>query len=122
MYLKARKFNSKFCIYHLVHVNDSSVEIHNLQLVPIVKQFPEVFPNILPRVTLDREIDFSIDIISDTRPISILPYRMAPTKLKENLKDILYNSVIRPNVSPWGAPVLFVRKKDGSFRMSIDYR
>ncbi|KAH0781716.1 hypothetical protein KY290_001314 [Solanum tuberosum] len=72
-----------------------------------------------------REIDFGIDILPDTRPISIPPYRMAPSELKElkeQLNDLLDKGFIRPNVSPWGAPVLFVRKKDGSLRMCIDYR
>ncbi|KAH0759938.1 hypothetical protein KY290_023431 [Solanum tuberosum] len=73
----------------------------------------------------EREIDFGIDLLPDTRPISIPPYRMAPTELKElkeQLKDLLDKGFIRPSVSPWGAPVLFVRKNDGSLRMCIDYR
>ncbi|KAH0669267.1 hypothetical protein KY285_023426 [Solanum tuberosum] len=93
-------------------------------LVPIVREFPEVFPYDLPGVPPEREIDFSIDVIPDTHPISILPYRMAPTELKElkeQLKDLLDKGFIRPSVSPWDALVLFVRKKDGSLRMCIDY-
>nr|XP_009773033.1 PREDICTED: uncharacterized protein LOC104223316 [Nicotiana sylvestris] len=76
--------------------------------------------NELPVIPLGREIDFGIDVLPDTQPISIPPYRMAPTELrelKEQLKDLLENGFIRPNVSSWGAPVLFVRKKDGSLRM-----
>ena len=60
-----------------------------------------------------------------TKPISIPPYRMAPTELKElkdQLQDLLSKVFIRPSVSPWGAPVLFVKKKDGTMRMCIDYR
>ncbi len=124
-YLKARKLVSKGCVYHLVRVNDSSVEIPHFQSVPIVKEFPEVFPDDLPGVPPEREIDFGIDLLPDTRPISIPPYRMAPAELKElkeQLKDLLDKGFIRPSVSPWGAPVLFVRKKDGSLRMCIDYR
>ncbi|WMV46525.1 hypothetical protein MTR67_039910 [Solanum verrucosum] len=93
-------------------------------LVPVVSEFPEVFPNDLPRVPPEREIDFGIDIIPDTQTISIVPYRMAPAELKElkeQLKDLLDKGFIRPSVSAWGAPVLFVRKKDGSLRMCIDY-
>ncbi|PBO41484.1 hypothetical protein CKX42_26525, partial [Escherichia coli] len=85
-YLKARKLVSKGCIYHLVRVHDSSVEIPYFQSVPIVREFPEVFPDDLPKVPPEREIDFGIDIIPDTRPISIPPYRMAPAELKEQLK------------------------------------
>ncbi|KAH0711565.1 hypothetical protein KY289_007524 [Solanum tuberosum] len=124
-YLKARKLVSKGCVYHLVRVHDSSVEIPPFQAVPVVREFPEVFPDDLPGIPPEREIDFGIDLIPDTRPISIPPYRMAPAELKElkeQLRDLLDKGFIRPSVSPWGAPVLFVRKKDGSLRMCIDYR
>ncbi|KAH0694961.1 hypothetical protein KY285_022058 [Solanum tuberosum] len=124
-YLKARKLVSKGCIYQLVRVHDSSVEIPHFQSVPIVREFPEVFPDDLPGIPPEREIDFGIDLIPDTRPISIPPYRMAPAELKElkeQLKDLLEKGFIRPSVSPWGAPILIVRKKDGSLRMCIDYR
>ncbi|XP_070014109.1 uncharacterized protein [Nicotiana sylvestris] len=79
----------------------------------------------LPGIPPDREIDFGIDVIPGMQPISIPPYRMAPAELKglkEQLKDLLERGFIRPSVSPWGAPALFVRKKDGSLRMCIDYR
>ncbi|KAH0776360.1 hypothetical protein KY290_007771 [Solanum tuberosum] len=124
-YLKARKLVSKGCVYHLVRVNDSIVEVPPIQSVPIVREFPEVFPDDLPGVPPEREIDFGIEIIPDTRPISIPQYRIAPAELKElkeQLKDLLDKGFIQPSVSPWGAPVLFVRKKNGSLRMCIDYR
>ncbi|KAH0678966.1 hypothetical protein KY284_020051 [Solanum tuberosum] len=124
-YLKAINLVSKGCVYHLVRVNDSSVEITLIQSVPIVKEFPKVFLDDLPGVPVEREIDFDIDIFPNTRPISIPPYRMAPVELKElkeQLKDLLDKGFIRPSVSPWGAPVLFMRKKHGSLRMCIDYR
>ncbi|WMV47079.1 hypothetical protein MTR67_040464 [Solanum verrucosum] len=73
----------------------------------------------------DKVIDFCIALDLDTRPISISPYRMAPTKLKElktQIQEILNKSSIRPSAFSWGAPVLFVKKKDGSMRMCIDYR
>ncbi|KAH0705892.1 hypothetical protein KY285_010419 [Solanum tuberosum] len=82
-YLKARKLVSKECVYHLVRVNDSSVEIPHIQSVSVVKEFLEVFPDDLPGVPLEREIDYGIDIIPDTCPISIFPYSMAPAELKE---------------------------------------
>ena len=78
-YLKARKLVSMGCIYHLVRVNDSSVDIPSIQSVSVVKEFPEVFLDELPGVPPKREIDFGIDILLDTHPISILPYIMAPT-------------------------------------------
>ena len=84
-----------------------------------------MFPEDLPRVPREREIDFGIDLLPDTQPISIPPYRMDPAELKElkeQLKDLIDKGFIKPSISPWGAPVLFVKKKDGSLRMSIDYR
>ena len=77
-YLKLRKLVSKGCIYHLVRVNDSSVEVPPLQRFVIVSEFLKVFPDDLPLVPPEREIDFGINFIPDTRPISIPSHRMAP--------------------------------------------
>ena len=123
--LKARKLISKGCIYHIVRVRDVNSEVPPLESVPIVNEFLDVFPDDLPGVPPEREIDFGIDLLPDTQPISIPPYRMAPTELKElkeQLRELLEKGFIRPSISPWGAPVFFVRKKDGSLRMCIDYR
>ncbi|XP_015084222.1 uncharacterized protein LOC107027624 [Solanum pennellii] len=93
--------------------------------IPVVSEFSEVFPTDLPGLPPDRDIDFCIDVEPGTRPISIPSYRMAPAELKElkgQLQDLLSKGFIRPSVSHWGAPVLFVNKKDGSIRMCIDYR
>ncbi|XP_070015394.1 uncharacterized protein [Nicotiana sylvestris] len=124
-YLKASKMIRKGFIYHLVRVADTTSKVSVPESVPVGKEFLEVFPDKLPGIPSDREIDFGIDVLPDTRTISIPPYRMAPAELrelKEQLKDLLEKGFIRPSVSPWGAPVLFVRKKDGSLRMCIDYR
>ncbi|XP_070025746.1 uncharacterized protein [Nicotiana sylvestris] len=124
-YLKASKMIRKGCIYHLVRVADTTSEVSVPESVPVVNEFLEVFPDEFPGIPLDREIDFGIDVLPDTQPISIPPYRMAPMELrelKEQLKDLLEKRFIRPSVSLWGAPVLFVRKKDGSLRMCFDYR
>ena len=83
LYLKAKNLISKGCIYHLVRVNDLSVEVPILQSVPTVIKFPEAFPNDLPRFPPEREIKFEIDVVPYTCPIYILPYRMTPTKFKE---------------------------------------
>ena len=123
-YLKARKLISKGCIYHLVRVKDTKSDTPTLQFVNVVNEFSNVFPNDFPGILPDREIVFGIDLLPDTQPISIFTYRMASAelkKLKEQLKDLLDKGFIRPSVSPRGAPVLFVRKKDGSLRMCIDY-
>ncbi|XP_049381296.1 uncharacterized protein LOC125845822 [Solanum stenotomum] len=123
--IKARKLISKGCLYHLVRVRDVESKTLPIESVPIVNEFLDVFPNDLPGVPPEREIDFGIDLLPDTQPISIPPYRMAPAELKElkeQLRDLLEKGFIRPSQSPWGAPVLFVKKKDGSLRMCIDYR
>ena len=93
--------------------------------VPIVNEFPDVFPDDLPGIPPSRAVDFVIELEPGTGPISKSPYRMAPAELKElkaQLQDLLDKGFIRPSVSPWGAPVLFVKKKDGSMRLCIDYR
>ncbi|WMV25597.1 hypothetical protein MTR67_018982 [Solanum verrucosum] len=108
-----------------VRVRDVDSETPTLESVPVVNEFPKVFPNELPDIPLEREIDFDIELLPDTQPIYISTSRMVPAELKdlkEQLKDLLDNGFIRPSISPWGAPVLFVRKKDGSLRMCIDYR
>ena len=72
-----------------------------------------------------REVKFGIDLIPGTAPISIAPYRMAPAELKElksQLQELTDKGFVRPSFSPWGAPVLFVKKKDGSMRLCVDYR
>ncbi|XP_070013793.1 uncharacterized protein [Nicotiana sylvestris] len=124
-YLKARKIIVKGCIYHIVRVKDVNAEIPTLQSIPVVKENADVFPDELPGIPPKREIDFGIDLLPGTQPISIPPYRMAPAELKElkeQLKDLLEKGFIRPSTSTWGAPVLFVQKKDSSLRMCIDYR
>ncbi|KAH0773395.1 hypothetical protein KY290_010532 [Solanum tuberosum] len=123
-YLKARKMISKGCIYHIVRVMDVESETPSLESVPVVTEFSRVFPDDLPGIPPEREIDFSINVFPNTQPISIFPYRMAPAELKElneKLKDLLDKGFIQPSISPWAVPVLFVRKKDGSLRMCIDY-
>nr|XP_009799385.1 PREDICTED: uncharacterized protein LOC104245475 [Nicotiana sylvestris] len=114
-YLKARRMILKGYIYHLVRVHDMEVKSPTLQLVLVVNEFPDVFPDELPGLPPEREINFAIDMLLDTQPISIPQYRMAPAELKElkaQLKDLLNKGFIRLNTSPRGAPVLFVRKKD----------
>ena len=95
-----------------------------LEDVPIVCEYTDVFdePSSLPP---PRSVDFSIELEPGTRPISKAPYRIAPVEmleLKRQLEELAEKGFIRPSVSPWGAPVLFVRKKDGSLRLCIDYR
>ena len=84
-----------------------------------------MFPEELPGLPPPQEIEFSIELVPGTQPISIPPYRIAPTEMKElksQLQELTDKGFIRPSMSPWGAPVLFVKKKDESLRMCIDYR
>ena len=93
--------------------------------IPVVSEFPDVFPEELPGLPPTREIDFTIDLLPGTAPISQAPYRMAPAELKElktQLQELVDKGFIRPSMSPWGAPVLFVKKKDDTLRLCIDYR
>ncbi|KAA0051967.1 pol protein [Cucumis melo var. makuwa] len=97
----------------------------SLSSEPVVRDYPDVFPEELPGLPPHREIEFAIELEPGTVPISRAPYRMALTELKElkvQLQELLDKGFIRPSVSPWGAPVLFVKKKDGSMRLCIDYR
>ena len=93
---------SKSCLYHIVRVKYLESDIPPLESIPVVKDFPEVFPDDLLGIPLEREIDFGIDLLSDTKHISILPYRMALAELKEvklQLKDLLDNGFIKPSIS-----------------------
>ncbi|GJZ17718.1 hypothetical protein Tco_0553841 [Tanacetum coccineum] len=88
-------------------------------------RFPEVFPEDLPGIPPSRQVEFRIDLVPGATPIARAPYRLAPSEMKElaeQLQELTDKGFIRPSSSPWGAPVLFVKKKDGSFRMCIDYR
>ena len=110
---------------YLAFVVDRRQEGTRLENIPIVKEFPDVFPDDISGLPPDREIEFIIELIPRTEPISIPPYKMAPAELKElkaQLEELLSKGFIRPSTSPWGAPVPFVKKKDGSLRLCIDYR
>ncbi|GJU52324.1 putative reverse transcriptase domain-containing protein [Tanacetum coccineum] len=95
------------------------------QSFKISRDFPEVFPEDLPGLPPARPVEFQIDLIPGAAPVARAPYRLAPSEMKElseQLQELSDKGFIRPSSSPWGAPVLFVKKKDGSFRMCIDYR
>ncbi|KAJ9558259.1 LOW QUALITY PROTEIN: hypothetical protein OSB04_012873 [Centaurea solstitialis] len=93
--------------------------------VPVVCEFPDVFPEDLPGIPPERQVEFRIDLIPGAAPVAKTPYRLAAPEMQElsnQLEELLEKGFIRPSSSPWGAPILFVKKKDGSMRMCIDYR
>jgi hypothetical protein len=97
----------------------------SLDQYPVLSEFKDVFPNELPGLPPERELDFTIELKPGAEPISKTLYRMTAPELCElqmQLKELLDLGLIRPSVSPWGAPVIFVKKKDGSLRLCIDYR
>jgi hypothetical protein len=99
--------------------------ISPLDEIPVVCEYPDVFPEELPGMPLDRDVEFVIELQPGTAPISKRPYRMPPkelAELKNQLQELLDKGYIRMRSSPWGCPTLFVKKKDGSLRLCVDYR
>ena len=121
----ASKMVQKGCEAYLAYVIDTVKARHSVFDIPTISDFPDVFPEELQGLSPQREIEFAIDIVLGATPASITSYRMAPLELKElklQLQELLEKGFIQPSVSPWGAPVLFVKKKDGTLRLCIDYR
>lgn len=101
--IKARKLISKGCVYHLVKVRDVESKVLPIESIPVVNECFDIFPNDLPGVPPEREINFGIYLLPDTQPISIRPYRMALVELKElkeQLRDLSERGFIRPSQSP----------------------
>ncbi|GJY41211.1 putative reverse transcriptase domain-containing protein [Tanacetum coccineum] len=117
------------CDIFFAHITTKEAEDKSeekqLEDVPIVRDFLEVFPEDLSGIPPARQVEFQIDLVPGVAPVARAPYRLAPSEMKElaeQLQELSNKGFIRPNSSPWGAPVLFVKKKDGSFRMCINYR
>ncbi|GJS20884.1 putative nucleotidyltransferase, ribonuclease H [Tanacetum coccineum] len=93
--------------------------------IPVARDITDVFPKDLLGLPPQRQVEFRIDLVPGATPVAKSPYRLAPSEMQElsgQLQELQDKGFIRPSHSPWGAPVLFVKKKDGSFRMCIDYR
>ncbi|KAI3802065.1 hypothetical protein L1987_30189 [Smallanthus sonchifolius] len=121
----ARKYLRKKYLAFLAHVVQKKDKEKSIQDIPIIRDFPEVFPEDLSGLPPVRQVEFRIDLIPGANPVARAPYRLAPSEMQElesQLQELSDKGFIRPSHSPWGAPVLFVKKKDGSFRMCIDYR
>ncbi|KAF5779194.1 putative nucleotidyltransferase, Ribonuclease H [Helianthus annuus] len=123
--MKAQKCLRKGCVAFLAHMIDKKAVEPKLEDIPVVKEFPDVFPEDLPGLPPQRQVEFRIDLVPGAAPVAKAPYRLAPSEMQElstQLQELLDKGFIRPSFSPWGAPVLFVKKKDGTMRMCIDYR
>jgi len=102
----------------------NQIEGRNLADIPVVCEYPDVFPEDLPGMPPDRDVEFAIELQPGMAPISRRPYRMPPNELaelKKQLQELLDKGYIRPSTSPWGCPARFVKKKDQSLRMCVDY-
>nr|GEX09456.1 putative reverse transcriptase domain-containing protein [Tanacetum cinerariifolium] len=126
---KTQRYLLKGCPIFLAHVTTKGAEDKSkekqLEDVPIVQDFPEVFPEDLPGIPPTRQVEFQINLVPGAEPVAWAPYRLAPSEMKElsdQLKELTDNGFIRPISSRWGDSVLFVKKKDGSFWMCIDYQ
>jgi hypothetical protein len=109
--------NSRSCAFSMIELP--------LKKIPVVYEYADVFPNDLLGMPLDRDIEFAIELQLGTTPISKRPYIMSLTELaelKKQLQEMLDKGFIHPSTSPWGCPALFVKKKDESLRLCIDYR
>ncbi|GJV84022.1 hypothetical protein Tco_1523920 [Tanacetum coccineum] len=124
--IRTQKYMDKGCQVFLVKMmmkEETKIPERRIEDVPIVTDFPEVFPEELLGLPPTRQVEFHIELIPGAAPVTRAPYRLAPAEMKElaeQLKELYVKGFIRPSSSPWGAPILFVKKKDGSFRMCID--
>nr|GEW85843.1 putative reverse transcriptase domain-containing protein [Tanacetum cinerariifolium] len=125
---KAQKYMEKGCQVFLAQVTKKETEVKSkekrLEGVPIVRKFPKVFPEDFPRLSPARQVEFQIDLVLGVAPVVRASYRLGLSKMQElsaQLQELSDKWFIRPSSSIWGASVLFFKKKDGSFRMCIDY-
>nr|GEV11949.1 putative reverse transcriptase domain-containing protein [Tanacetum cinerariifolium] len=126
---KTQKYLQKGCHVFLAHTTEKKTKDKSkekrLKDVPIVRDFSEVFFEGFPGVSPARQVEFQIKLVPGAAPVARAPYRLAPSKMKElsnRLQELFDKGFIRPSSSPWGALVLFFKKREGSFQICIDYR
>ncbi|GKB25216.1 hypothetical protein Tco_0864617 [Tanacetum coccineum] len=122
---RTKRYLSRGCHAFMAHVIDTSFEKKGMKDVLIVNEFLDVFPKDLPGTPPERKVEFRIDLVPGATPIDKTLYRLALSKMKEfmsQLQELLDKGFIRPSSSSWGAPIIFVKNKDGSMKMCIDYR
>ncbi|GJW30863.1 putative reverse transcriptase domain-containing protein [Tanacetum coccineum] len=123
--IKNERYISRGCQVFMIQVMEKKSDERRLEDIPVVKEFPNVFLEDLPGLPPVRQVEFQIDLIPGATPVARTPYRLAPSEMQElsnQLQELTDRGFIRPSTLPWGAPVLFVKNKDGTFRMCIDYR
>nr|GEZ22549.1 hypothetical protein [Tanacetum cinerariifolium] len=121
--MKVKKYVDRGSCLFVAQVVEKEPTERRLEDVPVICKF--LNPEDLPGLPPPRQVEFEIELVPGTAPVAREPYRLGPSKMKElakKLQELSDKGFIRPSSSPWGAPVLFVKKKDGSFRMCIDYR
>jgi hypothetical protein len=123
--LQVKKYCRKGCpLYEIQVLNSVEDNKPSLYDHPILREYKYVFPEEVPGLPPRRDIDFSIELVPGTVPMSRAPYRMSTpeiVELKLQLKEMLEKCYIWPSVSLWGAPALFMKKKDGTLKLCIDY-
>lgn len=110
---------------YLIYAINTSIASVCIDDISVVNEYPDLFPDRIPGFPHVLEVKFGIELVPRTAPISCAPYCLAPSdkrELKQQLQDLLDKGYIRPSVLPWGAPVPFVKKKNGSMQPCIDYR
>ncbi|GJV55787.1 putative nucleotidyltransferase, ribonuclease H [Tanacetum coccineum] len=123
--MKVRKYVDRGSYLFVAQVVEKELAERCLEDVPVICKFPDVFPEDLPGLPPSRQVEFKIELVLGAAPVARAPYRLAPSEMKElarQLQELSDKGFIRLSSSLWGAPVLFVKKKDGLFRMCIDYR
>ncbi|GJZ59750.1 putative reverse transcriptase domain-containing protein [Tanacetum coccineum] len=122
--IKTERYISRGCQVFVAQIMEKKSDEKRLEDIPVVREFPEVFPEDQPGLPPIHQVEFQIDLIPRATPVARAPYRLAPFEMQElsnQLQELADRGFIRPSTSPWGAPVLFVKNKYGSFRMCIDY-
>ncbi|GKC68067.1 putative reverse transcriptase domain-containing protein [Tanacetum coccineum] len=122
--IKTERYISRGYQVFIAQVMEKKSDEKQLEDILVVREFLEVFPEDLHGLPPARQVEFQIDLILGATPVARAPYRLAPSEMQElsdQLQELADRGFIRPSTSPWGAPFLFVKKKDGSFRMCIDY-
>ncbi|GJU91444.1 putative reverse transcriptase domain-containing protein [Tanacetum coccineum] len=120
--IKASKYIERGHQLFVAHVTEKEPKEKRLEDVPMIRDFPEVFPDDLPRLLPPQQVEFKIELVPGAAPVARAPYRLTLSELKElsdQLQELSEKGFIRSSSSPWGAPVLFIKKKDGSFRSSV---